>query len=89
MYYSSSFGKMTGGDGVSGIFMWDGVVLVINIVLILIFLLSLEQVVLTEMKEEDKIVGESLHTLSKGIHDKVICLMGVHSCIIELITINF
>lgn len=23
------------------------------------------------MKEEDKIVGESLHTISKGIHNKV------------------
>nr|XP_027106434.1 uncharacterized protein LOC113726764 isoform X2 [Coffea arabica] len=27
-------------------------------------------VFLAEMKEEDKIVGESLHTISKGIHDK-------------------
>lgn len=24
-----------------------------------------------EMKEEDKTVGQSLHTISKGIHDKV------------------
>ncbi|CAA2957548.1 Hypothetical predicted protein [Olea europaea subsp. europaea] len=51
VYYSSSFGKMTGGDGV----------------------------VLTEMKEEDKIVGESLHTLSKGIHDKGHSVTTKHS----------
>ncbi|KAL3829571.1 hypothetical protein ACJIZ3_018373 [Penstemon smallii] len=42
MYYTSSVGRRTGGDGV----------------------------VLMEMKEEDKTVGESLHTISKGIHDK-------------------
>ncbi|KAH6813127.1 hypothetical protein C2S51_022145 [Perilla frutescens var. frutescens] len=42
MYYTSSVGKRTGGDGVF----------------------------LMEMKEEDRMVGESLHTISKGIHDK-------------------
>ncbi|KAL2536511.1 Calcium-binding EF-hand family protein [Forsythia ovata] len=51
VYYSSSTGKMTGGDGV----------------------------VLMEMKEEDKIVGESLHTLSKGIHDKGHSVTTKHS----------
>lgn len=29
------------------------------------------KVFLMEMKEEDKTVGQSLHTISKGIHDKV------------------
>lgn len=28
-----------------------------------------------EMKEDDRVVGESLHTISKGIHDKVIYLL--------------
>ncbi|XP_057805703.1 uncharacterized protein LOC131020718 [Salvia miltiorrhiza] len=42
MYYTSSVGKRTGGDGVF----------------------------LMEMKEDDQMVGESLHTISKGIHDK-------------------
>ncbi|KAL0347880.1 UNVERIFIED_CONTAM: hypothetical protein Scaly_1804000 [Sesamum calycinum] len=42
VYYTSSVGRRTGGDGVF----------------------------LMEMKEEDRTVGESLHTISKGIHDK-------------------
>ncbi|KAI3449122.1 hypothetical protein Pfo_005787 [Paulownia fortunei] len=42
VYYTSSVGGRTGGDGVF----------------------------LMEMKEEDQTVGESLHTISKGIHDK-------------------
>lgn len=32
-----------------------------------------------EMKEEDRMVGESLHTISKGIHDKVMYLLE-HMC---------
>lgn len=42
MYYSSSMGTRTGGDGV----------------------------VLIEIKEEDKTVGQALSTISKGINDK-------------------
>ncbi|KAG8363390.1 hypothetical protein BUALT_Bualt19G0017400 [Buddleja alternifolia] len=42
VYYTSTIGRRTGGDGVT----------------------------LMEMKEEDRTVGESLHTISKGIHDK-------------------
>ncbi|XP_051130129.1 uncharacterized protein LOC127250744 isoform X2 [Andrographis paniculata] len=42
VYYSSSVGKRTGGDGVF----------------------------MMEMKEDDRTVGESLHTISKGMHDK-------------------
>nr|XP_043621665.1 uncharacterized protein LOC122593335 [Erigeron canadensis] len=42
VYYSSSIGRRTGGDGV----------------------------VLLEIKEEDKTVGQALHTISRGIHDK-------------------
>lgn len=33
------------------------------------------KVFLMEMKEEDQMVGESLHTISKGIHDKVMYLI--------------
>lgn len=29
------------------------------------------QVVLLEIKEEDKTVGEALHTISRGLHEKV------------------
>ncbi|GKC72473.1 putative myeloid leukemia factor, partial [Tanacetum coccineum] len=42
VYYSSSIGQRTGGDGV----------------------------MLLEMKEEDKTVGQALHTISRGIHEK-------------------
>lgn len=34
-----------------------------------------QKVFLMEMKEDDQMVGESLHTISKGIHDKVIYLL--------------
>lgn len=39
--------------------------------LILPFLLC-HQVFLAEMKEEDKVIGESQHTISKGIRNKVL-----------------
>lgn len=36
-------------------------------------------VVLAEMKEEDKTIGESLHTISKGIHNKGHSVTTKHS----------
>lgn len=36
-------------------------------------------VVLAEMKEEDKMIGESLHTISKGIHNKGHSVTTKHS----------
>ncbi|GKB78441.1 40S ribosomal protein S13 [Tanacetum coccineum] len=48
VYYSSSIGQRTGGDGC-------GV-----------------QLCLLEMKEEDKTVGQALHTISRGIHEKIL-----------------